>query len=224
MNVPKPGHAATRGLSALVLCGLLAAATALAQPAARPERASRLIGQEVPAGDGGQLRLHDIVVQAGTGTLLHGVAAGDQPVPLERLGVQGPGASPAPGERRAAVRLREVVGARLANGNGDPIGGVEDVVLDFGASKVDFVVVRFDKEWLGTPKRVAVPWRALLGRSGEGTWRLDADPARALSLPELPREQLQRIGDEAVAQDVHRKLRQTPWLRSSQSGLQLEAD
>jgi sporulation protein YlmC with PRC-barrel domain len=124
--------------------------------------------------------------------------------------------------RDARVPLRELVGAPLENRHGTRIGQIEDVVVDPATQRLDYAVVRFDADWLGTSKHVAVPARALVGRSaGAPGWVLDADLARAMSLPELGPDKLGRIHEEPVVQEVHKMLESSPWLRPSRSTLEL---
>lgn len=120
--------------------------------------------------------------------------------------------------REARVPSGELVGAPLENRHGARIGQIDDVVVDQATKRLDYAVVRFDAEWLGTSKHVVVPARALVGRSASASgWVLDADPARALALPELDPDKLQRIHEAPVVQEVHRMLETSPWLRPSRS-------
>lgn len=131
---------------------------------------------------------------------------------------------PGPG-RSGPVKLHDLVGAALENRHGDRIGRIDELVVDLAAQRIDYAVVRFDESWLGTSKRAAVPLRALVGRSsGPDSWVIDADPARAISLPEFDRADLRRINDSAVVDQVHAALQRSPWMRTSRSQLELGGD
>lgn len=131
---------------------------------------------------------------------------------------------PGPG-RSGPVKLHELVGAALENRHGDRIGRIDEVVVDLATGRIDYAVVRFDEGWLGTPKRTAVPLRALVGRSAGGDgWVMDADPARAMSLPEFDRADLRRINDSAVVDQVHAMLERSPWMRQPGSQLEIGRD
>lgn len=82
--------------------------------------------------------------------------------PAERGGVASEQVQLRAGGRDASVQLGDLVGAPLENRHGTRIGQIDDVVVDLATRRLDYAVVRFDADWLGTSKHVAVPARALV--------------------------------------------------------------
>lgn len=75
------------------------------------------------------------------------------------------------------MRLSDLMRSRIVSQGGDTIGSVDDVVFTPGRQQVQYVVVDFDRGWLGGDKRAAVDVRSLHSTRGSGELALVADQA-----------------------------------------------
>jgi sporulation protein YlmC with PRC-barrel domain len=67
----------------------------------------------------------------------------------------------APGEANARFRrVSDIMKTKVKDSHGGDIGKVHDVVVDLGASRVQYVVVDFDRAWNPKDKLVALPMNA----------------------------------------------------------------
>jgi sporulation protein YlmC with PRC-barrel domain len=80
-------------------------------------------------------------------------------------------------------RASDVMKAKVRDSQGGAIGNVEDMVIDLHASRVDYVVVKFDRAWNPNDKLVALPSSAF----SDGAAAARGTPgARAAAPPRNP--------------------------------------
>lgn len=93
------------------------------------------------------------------------------------------------------VRASRLMRAAIISPNGDRIGEVEELVFSPMREQVQYVVVSFDRGWLGTDKRVAVD-PGSLHRSGRAdAYTLLVDQAAAQALRPFTEDRYAYFGD-----------------------------
>lgn len=100
---------------------------------------------------------------------------------IERLDRQWGRDGPAPAQPLACAS--ELVGRELRSATtGEKVGTVDDLVVDAARHRVQYAVVTFHHDWLGTDKRAAVQLDMLRGGRGADHLLMDVDPARAIEM------------------------------------------
>jgi sporulation protein YlmC with PRC-barrel domain len=86
--------------------------------------------------------------------------------------------APAPGQPLRMNKCSHLIGTEVENSQGDKLGKIEEVVVDFENGRVSYCVLRVEHKLFSTPKYVAVPLAAFRPNQDGMRLILNADKAK----------------------------------------------
>lgn len=105
--------------------------------------------------------------------------------------------------RSGVLRLSKVLGTRVESMVGQPLGRIEDLVLDHFKDRVPFAIVSLEP-FLGlSTKLFAVPLPALSLRTPEGPFILHVDPETLRRAPGFDRDQWPDLTDRRWGEEIY---------------------
>lgn len=99
------------------------------------------------------------------------------------------------------VAADELEGDRVLDLDGEPIGVLEDVMIDLERGEVAYAIVAMDGAGAAL---LPVPWIALHRDAARNCFVLEADAARVRGAPRFDRTRWPSMSDPAWAREVHR--------------------
>lgn len=105
--------------------------------------------------------------------------------------------------RSGVLPLSKVLGSRVENAVGQPLGRIADLVLDHFKDRVPFAILTFDEALGMGDKLFAVPLPALSLRSPEGPWILHVDPETIKRATGFDRDRWPDMTDRRWGEDIY---------------------
>lgn len=103
----------------------------------------------------------------------------------------------------AIVAADALEGDRVVDRDGEPLGAIDDVVVDMERGLIAYAVMSCGGIASPGERLFAVPWRALKPDAGGRCFVLDAVRERLACAPAFDREAWPAMGDAAWASGVH---------------------
>ncbi len=105
--------------------------------------------------------------------------------------------------KSTVIAASDLMGDRVTNIAGEPLGWIEDVVLDLEHRRVAYAILSFNEQ-LGQPgKRFAVPWSLFRLSDDRDTLLLDIERDVLLRAPGYARDEVPDFADRAWGQEIH---------------------
>ncbi|WP_167784766.1 PRC-barrel domain-containing protein [Ramlibacter rhizophilus] len=106
----------------------------------------------------------------------------------------------------SAPKLRRgssLIGQPVQSAKGEPIGKIHDLVVHLNQQRANYAVVRFDAQWAGEDKRLAVPMNRF--KSGEG-FVVDLNQDRVKATQGISHAQDQNPNERSFVAEIDRQL------------------
>ena len=105
------------------------------------------------------------------------------------------GTTPAAGPRMNAFMVDKVIGSKVMNLQGEPLGKIADLVVDVDTGRILYAILE-SGGFLGFgEKRFPVPWASLAALPLEGTFFLNQTKAQLEKAPAFDKTKLPDVGD-----------------------------
>lgn len=122
--------------------------------------------------------------------------------------------APAQGQVRLASRILD---KQVNDRAGQPVGEVDELVVNMAAGRIHYAVVTLDRNWAGMEKRVVLPVQALAPVQTGGALVLHANKARLQQMRALGEGDLANLDDPAFRRNVDQ------WLAAASAGVDTRA-
>ena len=99
------------------------------------------------------------------------------------------------GKHINAFRVDNIVGSRVINLEGQPIGTINDLVIDINTGNIVYAALEFGGVMGFGDKLFAVPWHSLTSVPSEGTFILDQSKAKLEKAPGFNKSEWPDVGD-----------------------------
>ena len=106
-----------------------------------------------------------------------------------------PGSPPAAGPHMNAFLVDKIIGSKVLNLHGEPLGTIGDLVVDVDTGRIVYAILDFGGFLGFEEKRFPVPWAALAALPAEGTFFLNQTKAQLEHAPAFDRKQVPNMGD-----------------------------
>ena len=109
-----------------------------------------------------------------------------------------------PANNARAMRVSDLIGEDVNSRSGDGIGEIEDVVVNMGAQKVHYAVLKFDPSMASAEKRYLFPLRSFSMKPDSDDLTLDVDKNMLARMKSYPADGYDSLNDQAFANEIDR--------------------
>ena len=115
-----------------------------------------------------------------------------------------PGSHPAAGPRMNAFLVDKIIGSKVMNLQGEPLGKIDDLVVDVDTGRILYAILE-SGGFLGIgTKLFPVPWGTLAALPLEGTFFLNQTKDQLAKAPAFEKKNLPDVGDMQWGEGIFR--------------------
>jgi len=101
-------------------------------------------------------------------------------------------------------RISDLLGKNVKDRSGQPIGEIDELVVDMGRQRVHYAVLEFDPGWASPERRFAFGMSAFDRRAGQDELVLDVDRASVQAMRSFTADQYANLNEPTWVTDVDR--------------------
>lgn len=107
------------------------------------------------------------------------------------------------GEHINAFRVDKIIDSGVINLEGNPIGTIDDLVIDIDTGRIAYAVLEFGGFMGFGDKLFAVPWQSLTAVPAEGIFILDQSKAKLEKAPGFDKDNWPDVGDKSWVAGIY---------------------
>jgi sporulation protein YlmC with PRC-barrel domain len=120
---------------------------------------------------------------------------------------KGPEIAETEGQRINAFMVEKIIGSKVINLKGEPLGKIDDLVLDIDTGRILYAVLGSGGYWGIGSKLFPVPWESLAALPSEGIFFLNQSKEEMEKAPAFDKKNLPDMGDTRWGESIFKHYR-----------------